>query len=94
MPNASANLTNANVPTRSFGSEHDPVLDGVTRGLETLFPPFYQPADADLGLEPVRDAQPTPHEGCAGVQARRKHPSLPTVARPHEAGEHGTLPRH
>lgn len=42
-------LTNANVPTRSFGSDHDPVLDGVARGLEALFPPIYQ------NQEPVRD---------------------------------------
>ncbi|AWN49349.1 hypothetical protein DK419_25855 [Methylobacterium terrae] len=55
MSNASANLTNANVPTRSFGSEHDPVLDGITRGLETLFPPVYQLGGVDLRLELVRD---------------------------------------
>ncbi|WP_125900839.1 hypothetical protein [Methylobacterium indicum] len=38
MSSANSSFTEANVPTRNFGSEHDPVLDGVTRGLEALFP--------------------------------------------------------
>lgn len=45
------NLTDANLPTRSFGSDHDPVLDGVARGLEALFPPVYQ----DRDQKPVQD---------------------------------------
>lgn len=42
MSSTSSNFTEANVPSRSFGSDHDPVLDGITRGLEALFPPIYQ----------------------------------------------------
>ncbi|TGE02434.1 hypothetical protein [Methylobacterium nonmethylotrophicum] len=51
MSHNSLYLTDANIPTRSFGSDHDPVLDGVTRGLEALFPPVYQDRDQEL----VRD---------------------------------------
>lgn len=52
MSNNSLSLTNANFSTRSFGSDHDPVLDGVARGLEALFPPVYQ----DQDQEPVQDS--------------------------------------
>ena len=41
MSITNSSFTDANVPTRSFGSDHDPVLDGITRGLEALFPPIH-----------------------------------------------------
>jgi hypothetical protein len=55
MSSTNSSLTNANAPTRSFGSDHDPVLDGVTRGLEALFPPVCQHASQSEDPEAVQD---------------------------------------
>lgn len=61
MTSTNASLTDANTPTRSFGSDHDPVLDGVTRGLEALFPPVYQHASLGGDLEAEQD-NPVPSQ--------------------------------
>ncbi len=55
MSSTHSSLTEANAPTRSFGSDRDPVLDGVTRGLEALFPPVYQLVSRDEDLEAAQD---------------------------------------
>lgn len=55
MSSTKSGFTEANVPTRSFGSENDPVLDGVARGLEALFPPIYQLVSGDEDQEAVQD---------------------------------------
>jgi hypothetical protein len=55
MSSATLSFTEANVPTRNFGSEHDPVLDGVTRGLEALFPLIHQLASRGEDPEVVQD---------------------------------------
>jgi hypothetical protein len=55
MSSTNSSFTEANVPTRSFGSDHDPVLDGVSRGLEALFPPIHQLVSRDEDQEAVQD---------------------------------------
>ena len=55
MSRTNSSFTEANVPTRSFGSDHDPVLDGVTRGLEALFPLVHQLASWSEDPEGVHD---------------------------------------
>jgi hypothetical protein len=55
MSSTNSSFTEANVPTRSFGSDNDPVLDGITRGLEALFPPVYQLVNRDEDPEAVQE---------------------------------------
>lgn len=55
MSSTNSSFTDANVPTRSFGSDNDSVLDGVTRGLEALFPPIYQLVSRDQDPEAAQD---------------------------------------
>jgi hypothetical protein len=59
MSSIHSSLTDANAATRSFGSDHDPVLDGITRGLEALFPPVYQLVSRDEDREAAQDDRET-----------------------------------
>ncbi|TNC10700.1 hypothetical protein FF100_21295 [Methylobacterium terricola] len=60
MSGTNSSFTEANVPTRSFGSDNDSVLDGVARGLEAMFPPIYQFVSRDDDPEVVQEDREHP----------------------------------